>query len=108
MELKKITAIIPNLQLGKVEQSLRDMGVKGITVSHVKGYGEHKKFFSNDWLSSSSRIEIFTLKDKVDSIVQAILESASTGVKGDGLIAVLPVEKIYRIRTKTEATASEI
>ncbi len=108
MEFRKVTAIIRNYRLGDVEQRLREVGVKGITVSRMKGYGEHKEYLTGDWLSPNSRIEIFTSKDKVDSIVEAILESSSTGMKGDGLIAVLPVEKLFRIRTKTEALPSEI
>ncbi|MFZ0932082.1 MAG: P-II family nitrogen regulator [Syntrophobacteraceae bacterium] len=108
MEIKKIIAIIRNLVLKDVEKHLRELGVKGITVSRVKGHGEHKEYLTRNWLSEQSRIEIFASKDKIDAIVAAILESAHTGLKGDGLIAVLPVERIFRIKTKAEALPSEI
>ncbi len=108
MEFKKITAIFRLYLLESVEKRLRELGVKGITVSHVKGYGEYKQFFTHDCLSEEARIEIFALKDEVDAIVRAILESAHTGVAGDGLVAVLPVEKIFRIKSGSEALPTEI
>ncbi len=104
----QITAIIRNYLLKSVEKRLRELGVKGITVSRVKGYGEHKEYFTTDWLSEQSRIEVFATRDKVDAIVGAIIESAHTGMAGDGLVAVLPVEKIFRIRSGAEALPTEI
>lgn len=102
MELKKITAIIRNTALEKVEAQLhRKVGVRGITVSRVKGYGEYANFFTREWLSTKAKIEIFAAKDDVDSIVAAIMESAHTGLAGDGLVAVLPVESILLIRTQS-------
>ena len=108
MEIRKITAIVRNYLLEDVEKRLRELGVKGITVSRVKGYGQHKGYFTNDWLSLQSRIEIFASSEEVQEITSAIMESAHTGLAGDGIIAVLPVEKIFRIRTKAEILPEEI
>ncbi len=108
MEFKKVTAIFRIYLLEGVEKRLRELGVKGITVSHVKGYGEYKQFFTKDYLSEEARIEVFAMKDEVDAIVRAILESAHTGTAGDGLVAVLPVEKIFRIKSGSEALPTEI
>ncbi len=108
MELKKITAILRHFGLEDVEMRLRKLGVKGITVSRVKGYGEHKEFFTHDWLSTQARIEIFAVEEEVEAIVAAILESAHTGLPGDGFVAVLPVEKLFRIKTGSEALPTEI
>ncbi len=108
MELKKITAVIRTHQLEAVEMRLRELGLKGMTVDRVKGYGEYKQFFSPNWFSDRSRIEIFAAKEEVDSIVAAIIETAHTGLEGDGFVAVLPVERMYRIKTKAEAMPSEI
>ncbi len=108
MEFKKITAIVRSNLLEGIEKRLRELGVKGITVSHVRGYGEHKQFFTRDCLSEEARIEVFATKDEVDAIVRAILESAHTGTAGDGFIAVLPVEKIFRIKTGSEALPTKI
>lgn len=108
MEVKQITAVVRNYLLEDIEKRLRELGVKGISVSHVRGYGEYKQFFTSDSLSAEARIEIFALKEEVDAIVGAILESARTGTPGDGFVAVLPVEKIYRIKSGSEALPTEI
>ena len=69
MEFRKINAIIRNTVLEKVETRLHQIGIKGITVSRVKGYGEYANFFTRDWLTTNARREIFAAKDDVDSIV---------------------------------------
>ena len=101
MEFRKINAIIRSSVLEKVERRLQQIGIKGITVSRVKGYGEYANFFTRDWLTTKARIEIFAARDDVDSIVGAITESAHTGFAGDGFVAVLPLESIFLIRTQT-------
>jgi len=102
MELRKIVAIIRNEALEKVEGRLIDMRVKGISVTKVKGYGEYANFFNPDWLVTHSRIEIYTQESRGDEIVAAIMEVAHSGMEGDGIVAVMPVTKLYRIRTKSE------
>ena len=108
MEYAKITAIIRTSKLEKVEKRLQEIGVKGVSISHVKGYGEYANFFSRDWMVTHIRIEIFSSVSRVEEIAQAIMETAHSGLAGDGIIVSIPVERIYRIRTKTEATAEEI
>lgn len=95
--------IVRTSALEAVEQALRDAGVKGVTVTRVKGYGEYKDFFSRDAMTEHARLEIFTHRLRVDQIVDAVCRAASTGAKGDGLIAVLPVESVYRIRDHAAA-----
>ena len=108
MELKKIVAIVRNRVLGDVEDRLVSMRVKGISVTRVKGYGEYTTFMHPDWRFTHARIEIYTEQSTVDLIVEAILESAHGGVPGDGIVAITPVEKLYRIRSKSEIMADEI
>lgn len=108
MEPRKITALIRSSVLEKVEERLQSLGVKGISVSQVKGYGEYANFYRSDWMVPHYRLEIFTKKSQTDAIVNAIMEAAHLGMAGDGIVAVLPVEKLYRIRTKSEATDEEI
>jgi trehalose 6-phosphate phosphatase len=108
MECKKINAIIRTSALERVQARLIELGVKGISVTKVKGFGEYAELLARDWLSSNARIELFTTGDRVDALVQAILESAHTGLAGDGIVAVLPVDKIYRVKTKCEARAAEM
>jgi nitrogen regulatory protein P-II 1 len=108
MELKKIIAIIRSGLLRDVEERLKKIGVRGLTVTRVKGYGEDKAIWAQDWLGEHARIEIFADKIKADAIAAAIMEVAHTGAPGDGIICVLPVEKIFRIRTKFEVKPDEI
>ena len=108
MELKKVNAIIRSRLLEDVEERLKKIGIKGLTVTRVKGYGESKSIWAQDWLGTYARIEIFTEKTKADEIASAIMEVAHTGGPGDGIICILPVEKIYRIRTKLEVRPEEI
>lgn len=108
MQLKKIVAIIRNQFLAEVEGRLVEMRVRGISVTKVKGYGEYANFFNPHWLGTHSRIEIFTEEARVAEIAAAIMEVANTGQEGDGILAVLPVSKMYRIRTKSEITPEEL
>jgi len=108
MELKKINAIIRSRLLEDVEERLKKIGVKGLTVTRVKGFGEAKSIWSEDWLGAHARIEIFAEKTKADEIAAAIMEVAHTGGPGDGIICILPVEKIFQIRTKSEIKPNEI
>ncbi len=108
MNYRKVTAIIRRDVLEKVEQKLQEMGVRGISVTKVKGYGEYANFYSRDWMVNHARIEIFTTESQADAIAQAIMERAHLGLEGDGIVAVLPVEKLYRIRTRSEATIDEV
>jgi len=108
MDYSKITAIIRTLKLEAVERSLQKIGVKGISISRVKGYGEYKNYFRRDFMVSHVRIEIYSSASKVEEIVQAIMEAAHSGLAGEGIIAITPVQRIYRIRTRAEAAIEEI
>jgi nitrogen regulatory protein P-II 1 len=108
MELREVNAIIRSRLLEDVEGRLKKIGVKGLTVTRVKGYGEDKSTWAQDWLGTQARIEIFAEKAKADEIANVIMEAAHTGGPGDGIICILPVEKIFRIRTKSEIRPDEI
>jgi nitrogen regulatory protein P-II 1 len=108
MEFRCVIAIIPTGTLGKVEKQLQKIGVKGITVTQVSGYGEYKDLLRENWLVAHARMEIFAAKTKADIIAAIIMEAAHTGMAGNGIVCILPVEKIYRIRTKSEARIDEI
>lgn len=108
MNFRKVTAIFRCDSCEKVEQRLQEIGVHGFSISKVKGYGEYADLYSNDWLVTHARIEIFTEESKVKEIAETIMEAAHVGVEGDGIIAVLPVEKLYRIRTRSQVKSGEI
>ena len=92
-------------KLNEVEKKLEQLGVERINVSKVSGFGEYHNYFAPNWLESEVRVEIFTKKHEVEAITSAIIEAARTGLPGDGVVAVLPIEKLYLIRTGSEATA---
>jgi len=102
MEWKKIIAIIRTEKLEGVENRLKEISVRGISVTKGKGYGEYANFFTSDWYVTHARLEIYCEASRTDEIANTIIEAAHTGVAGDGLVTVIPVEKIYRIRTKAE------
>jgi nitrogen regulatory protein P-II 1 len=108
MNFRKVTAIFRSDSCEKVERRLQEIGVHGFSVTKVKGYGEYADLYSNDWLVTHARIEIFTEQSKVEEIVETIMEAAHFGLDGDGIIAVLPVEKLYRIRTRSEVKPGEM
>jgi nitrogen regulatory protein PII len=104
--MKKIEAIIKPFKLDDVKEGLSSVGVKGLTVSEVKGFGRqrgHKEVYRGaeyqvDFVSKV-KIEVVMEADLVPEAVKVILEKAGTGQIGDGKIFVFPVEEVIRIRT---------
>ena len=102
MELRLVVAIIRTHALESVEKRLQEMGVRGLTVIRARGFGASPNLFSRDWLVDQVKIEIYLEQDRVDSIVAAILDTAHSESPGNGIVAVLPVEKVYSVSTKGE------
>jgi nitrogen regulatory protein P-II 2 len=104
--MKLVTAIIKPFKLDDVREALSEIGVQGITVSEVKGFGRQKGHtelyrgaeYVVDFLPKV-KIEIVAADDKVDSVIEAVTKSARTGKIGDGKIFVVAVEQAIRIRT---------
>ena len=107
MDARLIIAIIRTDKLEKVEERLRAVGPERVDVSDVKGYGEYRNFFTQDWMVEEVRLEIYTRQNEVKAIAAAIMGAAHTGLPGDGVIAVVPVEKFFLIRTGAEATPDQ-
>jgi nitrogen regulatory protein P-II 1 len=104
----KITAIIRVECLATVERALKDHGVSGVSISRVKGYGEYTDFFSQDWMSTHVRVEVITGAAGAATVADTILDAACTGTKGDGLVAITPIDRVWRVRTKTVVPPSEL
>jgi nitrogen regulatory protein PII len=104
--MKKIEAIIKPFKLNDVKAALAALGIKGMTVTEVKGYGRqkgHQEIYRGaeyviDFIPKV-KIEIVVEADRVEEIVEKIRQSAHTGKIGDGKIFVLPVEEVIRVRT---------
>ncbi len=102
MTMGKVTATFRQSMLGKVEQALQEHGTHGFSITSVQGCGEYMNYYNQDCTSSHSRIEIFVEMDKAEDLADAIMEAAHIGQPGDGIVAIMPVEKLYHIRTKSE------
>lgn len=100
--MKKIIAIIREDAWEETVENLENAGVDGASISIVKGYGEYLNPYRKDGLDAHAQIIIFAQDEDVDKIANNIMESAHTGLQGDGIISVLPVEQFYRIRSKSK------
>jgi nitrogen regulatory protein P-II 1 len=104
--MKQIEAIIKPFKLDEVKEALTKVGIQGMTISEVKGFGRQKGHtelyrgaeYSVDFLPKV-KIQILVPDEKASQVVDAILQTARTGKIGDGKIFVIPVEEVIRIRT---------
>ncbi|MCZ6552774.1 MAG: P-II family nitrogen regulator [SAR324 cluster bacterium] len=104
--MKKIEAIIKPFKLDEGKESLTALGVQGITVSEVKGFGRQKgrtelyrgAEYVVDFLPKI-KIEVVLPDDQVDQAIEAISSAARTGRIGDGKIFIVPLDEVVRIRT---------
>ena len=107
MSLKKIEAIIKPFKLEEVKEALTEVGIEGMTVTEVKGFGRQKGHteiyrgseYTVDFLPKI-KLEIILAEASVDKAVVAIVKAAKTGKIGDGKIFVLPVSEVIRFRTE--------
>ena len=111
--MKMITAIIKPFKLDDVRQAVGDIGIKGITVTEVKGFGRqrgHTELYRGaeyvvDFLPKA-KIELAVPDDVVDRVIEAITSAARTGKIGDGKIFVADVDEAIRIRTGETGAAA--
>ncbi|MCK0167179.1 P-II family nitrogen regulator [Jannaschia sp. S6380] len=104
--MKKIEAIIKPFKLDEVKEALQDIGIQGLSVTEVKGFGRQKGHtelyrgaeYVVDFLPKV-KIEVILPDDLVEQAIEAIIEAARTDKIGDGKIFVSPVEQVIRIRT---------
>jgi nitrogen regulatory protein PII len=105
--MKKIEAIIRPFKLDDVREALSEIGVRGMTLTEVKGYGRQKGHtelyrgseYKIDFLPKI-KIEIIASDSMVDNIVSTVVKASKTGQVGDGKIFVSPVDDVIRVRTE--------
>jgi len=111
--MKKIEAVIKPFKLDEVREALSELGVSGLTVTEVKGFGRQKGHtelyrgaeYVVDFLPKI-KVEIVVTADLLETAVEAIVKAARTGKIGDGKIFISPIEQVIRIRTgETDAAA---
>ena len=98
MEYRKITAIISASCLPALEEALRREATIEVAITRVKGYGDYKNFYDPEWISTQARVEVFAALADVSRIAETIMGAAFAGLDSDGIVAVLPVEALYRVR----------
>ncbi len=111
--MKKIEAIIRPFKIDDVREALIEIGIKGMTITEVKGYGRQKGHtemyrgseYQIDFLPKM-KIEIITPDAQVEKVVGTIIKSAKTGQVGDGKIFIYPVEEVIRVRTEESGEAA--
>jgi nitrogen regulatory protein PII len=111
--MKFITAIIKPFKLDEVKEALSAVGIEGMTVTEVKGYGRQKGHteiyrgseYTVDFITKV-KIEIAVTDDLAGKAVEAIVKAAKTGKIGDGKVFVLPLEEVIRIRTDERGEAA--
>ena len=104
--MKKVEAIIKPFKLDEVKEALGSIGIQGMTITEVKGFGRqkgHKEIYRGaeylvDFLPKI-KVEMVVQSDMVDQVIEKVVAAARTGTIGDGKIFVTPVESIVRIRT---------
>ncbi len=104
--MKKVEAVIKPFKLEDVKEGLAEIGITGMTVTEVKGYGRqqgHSELYRGaeyavDFLPKI-KIEVVVPADEVENVIEKIIENARTGKIGDGKIFVTDIEKVVRIRT---------
>ena len=104
--MKKVTAMIKPFKLDDVREALSDIGIQGMTVTEVKGFGRQKGHtevyrgaeYAVDFLPKI-QIDIVLSDDQIKRVIEVIIETARTGKVGDGKIFVTPVDQVIRIRT---------
>jgi len=104
--MKLVTAVIKPFKLDDVREALSDIGIQGVTVTEVKGFGRQKGHtelyrgaeYVVDFLPKV-KIEVAIDDDLLDQVIEAISKTANTGKIGDGKIFVMPLEQVIRIRT---------
>ncbi len=107
--MKKIEAVIKPFRLKKFKTGLGEIGIEGMTVTEVKGFGRQKGHteiyrgseYTVDFLPKV-KLEIVVSDDKVEAVVKSILRTAKTGKIGDGKIFVFPIDQAVRIRTEEQ------
>jgi len=105
--LKKITAIIRPFKLDEVKEALVEEGIRGLTITEVRGYGRQKghteTYRGSEYqieFVPKIKIEIVVETTKADKVVEAILKASKTGQVGDGKIFISDIQEVIRIRTE--------
>jgi len=102
MTFVEITATINEMKFEAVENILKGLNVPGLSVSDTKGFGAYKNHYHSDWMAPYVRLQVYVQAADAERIATAIIEAAHEGLDSDGVVAVSPVDRLFRISDKRE------
>lgn len=108
MSINLIIAVVRESQVKAIVSQLYNNSIPGVTISPSKGYGEHINSYSQDITENTARVEVFVAKSATQLVVDIILDTAKTGMEGDGILAVLPVTTMYHVKDSTELSDHQL
>jgi len=107
MTIKKITAIIDEMQLDNVAKALCDHGVTGFTIHPVTGRGNYSNTFSKGGLVTHKQIEVYTSEEYAIQVAHLIMKTADIAVDGEGLVAITSVDELFWVYQQTSAQIND-
>jgi len=110
MEFSLVVAIFHRDKLAVVEENLRGIGVRGITVIKARGFGEdslHRDILDHVLMDDEVKIEIYIGADQAERVATTVMNAAHTGFSGDGIVAILPVQRVFSVRARAETVPNQ-
>lgn len=107
MNIKKVTAIINEMQLDNVANALCEHGVKGFTIHPVSGRGSYCNTYSKDGLVTHKQIEVYTVDVNAIKVARLIMKTADVALDSEGLVAITSVDELFWVYQQTPAKISD-
>lgn len=108
MAFVNVVGIVRTTCIREVEEALHRIGAPGISFSRVKGYGDYENFFRADLTDEHFRVEVFVPEERGEEVARTVMEAACSGSTGDGLVAIQPVARLFKVRKGDEATTEDL
>jgi len=98
MAINLVIAIVRESQVKTIVSRLYENSIPGVSISAVRGYGEHVNLYSQNITAENYRVEVFVAETFASHVVEIIMNAAHTGLTGDGIVAILPVNTVYQTK----------
>ena len=108
MNMKKVTAIFDEMVLTRVEEALLSHGYKGFTIHKATGRGAYADTYNRNHLSAHIVMTIYVAFDDAEHVAEVLLDAAHTNIEGEGLVSISPVDNLYWINSKSEASEEDL
>jgi nitrogen regulatory protein P-II 1 len=108
MEIKRITAIVPQELIDSCERCLRKCGVPGMTIEKVRGFGEHANYFSSDLLMSNVQVVVYVSEQKAATVVDALKSFARNEHTPAGILAIESIERLVNLNTGEDVKPEQL